>query len=183
LAGLYLGLGQLAPSASGQGATTATSAFTSHLIAGLSNPTGSNSTLPTHFSESVSGVISGFTEPIGHGTGSITLAANHLGNAVILGTEADPGNAGVAFGFLGLLLYPIVVWRAFRAMYRLAAHRQEAVAIAALGAAVITLFQWLNGTLYSVTWLFWLTLGWADRQSLDEFLDLTGSELARVSPA
>jgi hypothetical protein len=157
-------------------ATNSASALTTHLVSGLADPTGQQSTLPGHLSRVESGIAAGFSEPIGFGTGSITLAASHLGNASLLGTEFDPSNAAVAFGFVGLLLYLLVAGRSLRTVYRLAARRRDALSIAVLGVAAVTLFQWLNGDLYSVAWLFWLTLGWADRQDLGEPEDLVDSE-------
>jgi len=161
---LYIVVGQFASPSNSQVAANSTSAFTSHLISGLANPLGQESTLPGHLARVGAGIASGFTNPIGYGTGSITLAASHLGGAAILGTEFDPGNAGVAFGFVGLVLYLVVAWRAFRVTYWSALAQRDPVRIAVVGIAAATLFQWLNGDLYSVTWLFWLTLGWTDRQ-------------------
>jgi len=179
---LYLGVSQFASTSDSQGsASNSASALTSHLISGIANPTGQQSTLPEHLSREESGIASSFTEPVGHGTGSITLAANNLGNSAQLGTEFDPGNAAVAFGFVGLLLYLIVLVRGLGTEYRLAAVRRDPLSIAALGVAVATLFQWLNGDLYSVAWLFWLTLGWADQQSLDESWNLIDSDHMRGS--
>jgi len=174
---LYFGVSQFASASDTQvGATNAVSALTSHLVSGLANPTGQQSTLPGHFSRLESGIVSGFTEPIGHGTGSITLAASNLGNAALLGTELDPSNAAVAFGFVGLLLYLLVAARGLGNVYRLAAFRRDPLCIAVLGVAGVTLFQWLNGDLYSVAWVFWLTLGWADQQSLHEYWSVIDSE-------
>ena len=64
------------------------------------------------------------------------------------------------------MLYLIVLGRGLSTVYRLAVRRRDPLSIAVLGVAGATLFQWLNGDLYSVAWLFWLTLGWADRQPL-----------------
>jgi hypothetical protein len=162
---LYIGVSQFASTNDTQSTTTdSVSAFTSHLVSGIANPTGQESTLPGHLSREGSGIVSGFTEPIGHGTGSITLAATSLGSSAQLGTEFDPGNAAVAFGFVGLLLYLIVLGRGLSTVYRLAVLRRDQLSIAVVGLAGATLFQWLNGDLYSVAWLFWLTLGWADCQ-------------------
>ncbi len=119
---LYFGVSQFA---SGNGtqatATNSASALTTHLVSGLADPTGQQSTLPGHLSRVESGIAPGFTEPIGSGTGSITLAASHLGNANLLGTEFDPSNAAVAFGFVGLMLYLLVAGRSLGTVYRLAA--------------------------------------------------------------
>jgi hypothetical protein len=174
---LYFGVSQFASTSNTQvAATNSVSALTSHLVSGIANPTGQQSTLPGHLSREESGIASGFTEPIGHGTGSITLAASNLGNAALLGTEFDPGNAAVAFGFVGLLIYLIVLARGLGTVYRLAMHRRDPLSIAVLGIAGATLFQWLNGDLYSVAWLFWLTLGWADCQELETLMNADNSE-------
>jgi hypothetical protein len=176
---LYVVVGQFASASDTQGtATNSTSALTSHLVSGIANPTGQQSTLPGHLSRVESGIASGFTQPIGHGTGSITLAATNLGNAGSLGTEYDPGNTGEAFGMVGLLLYLIVLGRSLSTEYGLAMHRRDSLSIAVLGIAAATLFQWLNGDLYSVAWLFWLSLGWADRQQLQTAMDMGTSDLA-----
>jgi hypothetical protein len=49
--------------------------------------------------------------------------------------------------------------------YRLASRRRDALAFAVLGLLVVMLDQWLNGDLYSVAWLVWLSLGWVDRNA------------------
>jgi hypothetical protein len=179
---LYFGVSQFASTSNTQAtATNSVSALTSHLVSGIANPTGRQSSLPGHLSRVESGIAAGFTRPVGYGTGSITLAASNLGNAGVLGTEFDPSNAAVAFGFVGLLLYLIVLWRGLSTVYRLAALRRDPLSIAVLGVAGATLFQWLNGDLYSVAWLFWLTLGWADKQGLDQPWDVMDSERVRAS--
>jgi hypothetical protein len=138
------------------------SPLTSHLLAGLANPTGSHSTLGTHTTELVHGVFVAFEHPLGSGTGSVTVAAGHFGSVQGLGTEVDPGNAGVALGLLGLVLYIVILAFGLATTYRVASGRRDAVGLATIGVTVVTLLQWLNGDLYSVTWLLWLTLGWVD---------------------
>jgi hypothetical protein len=152
----------------GASVSTATSSasgvspLTSHLVAGLANPTGSDSTLGVHMRELVHGVTVAFTHPFGSGTGSVTVAAGHFGTGQSLTTEVDPGNAGEALGLLGLALYVVILGLGLAATYRVASHRRDAVGLAAIGLIVVALLQWLNGDLYSVTWLVWLTLGWVD---------------------
>ena len=138
-------------------------ALLQHEISGLSDP--SNSTLSLHLSETVAGIGSAFALPIGHGTGSVTLAAGSLGGASEVGTEDDLGNAGRALGLPGLLLYLVIVVLGLMGTYRLAVRRRDSLALAAFGLLVVALFQWLNGGLYSVAWLCWLCLGWLDQQS------------------
>jgi hypothetical protein len=158
VAGQFSGTSVPTPRSSAEGV----SPLTSHLVAGLASPTGSQSTLGTHTTELVHGLTAAFTHPLGSGTGSVSIAAGHFGTGHSLSTEVDPGNAGEAFGLLGIVLYLVILAYALAITYRLASDRRDAVALAALGVIVVTLFLWLNGDLYSVTWLVWLTLGWVD---------------------
>lgn len=134
--------------------------LTGHLFNGLANP--GQSSLPGHFSRLVHGLTQAFTQPLGHGTGSVTIAAARLGGAQSLGTEVDPGNVGVAFGLLGLVVYLVVLARGLTLSYRVALDQRDAIGLAVVGMVVITSLQWLNGDYYSVSWLIWLLLGWVD---------------------
>jgi hypothetical protein len=169
LAVVALGIGLSYVSLSAQTTTSAvpnpTGTLLQHDISGITNPTGSSSSLPGHLSETFAGIKSAFSQPIGYGTGSVTLASGHLGGSTKAGTESDVGNAGTGLGLLGLSLYVVVVVQGLLCTYRLAARRRDTLALAALGLLVVTLFQWLNGDLYSVAWLVWLSLGWVDRNA------------------
>jgi hypothetical protein len=140
-----------------------TAALVNHQVSGLSQPLNpQSSTLRIHLQELGQGLRSGFTNPIGHGTGSITLAASKFGGSA-QGTEVDPSNAAVAWGLAGLAAYLVVVLVGLTRAYRLAAGRRDFLALAILGLLVVTLLQWLNGGQYAVAWLPWLALGWVDR--------------------
>ncbi len=132
----------------------------------IANPTGSGSSFSGHLAETRKGMVAGFTHPLGHGVGSTTLAAGKF-NTVrsARGTEFDPGNAGTALGIVGVVLYPTMVVLAFRAAYKVATRRRDFIGIFVIGAMAVDLMQWLNGDLYSVTWLIWLFIGWAEAQS------------------
>ena len=153
----------LSPETGMSAAAYPTGVLLQHDISGLANPTGKNSSLPGHLAETFDGIKSAFSLPIGHGTGSVTLAAGRLGGSGGVGTENDIGNAGTALGLAGLLLYLVVLVRGLGGAYRLTARRRDALALATLGLVTVALFQWLNGDLYSVAWLVWLGLGWVDR--------------------
>jgi hypothetical protein len=167
LAVVFLGIGlshlSLSAQTSASSAANPTSGLLQHEISGIADPTGTNSTLPAHVAETFRGITTAFSLPIGHGTGSVTLAAERLGGATNLGTENDIGNAGTALGLPGLLLYLVIFVGGLLATYRLAARRRDALALATLGILIVSLFGWLNGGLYSVAWLVWLVLGWVDR--------------------
>ncbi len=143
--------------------TGSTAALLNHQVSGLSQPLNpQSSTLRIHLQELGQGLRSGFTNPVGHGTGSITLAASKFGGTAQT-TEVDPSNAAVAWGVAGLAAYLVVVLVGMARAYRLAAARRDFVALAVLGLLVATLLQWLNGGQYAVAWLPWLALGWVDR--------------------
>jgi hypothetical protein len=164
---LYLGVSQLAPaSPTTAGSTGTTAALVQHEVGGLAQPLNSqSSTLSGHFSELTSGLESALTDPIGHGTGTITLAASKFGG-VSQGTEVDPSNAAVAFGLPGLVAYLLVAIVGLALAYQLAAGRRDWLSVAALGVLVVTFLQWLNGGQYAVAWLPWLILGWVDASAV-----------------
>jgi hypothetical protein len=139
------------------------SALVQHQLQGLANPLNSkDSTLGGHVSEMTSGLRSAITNPIGRGTGAVTLAASRFG-ATGEGTEADPSNLAVAFGIPGLLSYLVIAILGLATAYRLAAWIRRWWALAALGLLIVTFLQWSNGGQYAVAWLPWLVLGWVDR--------------------
>jgi hypothetical protein len=145
--------------ASGGGASNVLSR---HLQQGISSPFGAGSSLPGHIKATRIGVLQAFKDPLGHGTGTITIAANRYGHSRSVGTEFDPGNMGIAFGIFGLLVYVAFAWQAIKTAYQAAVQRADAVALFGLGVVMAMLFQWTNGDLYSVCWLIWLTLGFLD---------------------
>jgi hypothetical protein len=152
----------LATHASVQGSN---SILLAHQFNGIANPLNSkDSTLGFHFSELTAGIKSAFTLPIGHGTGSITVAASKF-SGTGANTDVDPSNAGAGLGLPGLILYFVVLIRGIVTSYRVAKRRPDPLSLAVLGLLIVTLFQWLNGGLYSVNWLVWLCLGWVDQRS------------------
>lgn len=154
----------------------AVAALTAHQTGGLSKPFGHESTLGVHFEEMVEGIRSAVTNPLGRGVGSITLAASKYGGAVA-GTEVDPGNAPAAAGFIGLMLYLAIAWYGLTAAYRLAVARRTVPTLAALGILTVTFLQWLNGGQYMIIVLVWMTLGWADAESLRAGVVAVGGRL------
>jgi len=160
LASLPLVVGRLAPD---QFSSSATGDLVTHQVQGLSDPFGQESSLPGHISLVTNGLQQAIVNPLGRGVGAITAAAGKYGGS-IAGTEADPGNAAVAVGAMGLVAYILLVLRGLPLAYRIAAQRRDIVALAALGILCVTFLQWLNGAQYAVAPLPWLVLGWLDRQ-------------------
>lgn len=150
-------------------ASSASGTLVSHEVSGLSDPLNSQtSTVGAHTSLVLNGVRSAFKNPIGLGIGTVTISNSTFGG-VTASTEADPSNMAVALGLPGLLAYLAVLVLGIRVVYTTARTRQDPLSLIALGVVVVTMFQWLNGGLYSVAFLPWLILGWADRQQ-DEAL-------------
>jgi hypothetical protein len=138
-------------------------ALVSHQVQGLSNPLDpSSSTLALHVTLVLDGLRAALHQPLGYGTGAVTIAGTKFGGES-LGTEADPSNAAVAIGLPGVLAYIVLLVIAFRKAYALAAARRDTCSIVALGLLVVMVLQWLNGGQYAVAFLVWLTLGWLDR--------------------
>jgi hypothetical protein len=132
-------------------------------VAGLQNPGDPTvSTLHAHIKLVTDGVHSARHEPVGRGTGAVTIAGLKFGGGYS-GTEADPSNAAVAWGIPGLIVYVVILFEAIRRAYRLASLRRGWLAPAALAIIVVTALEWLNGGQYAVAFLPWLLLGWIDR--------------------
>lgn len=150
----------VAPVASGsEGAAT----LVAHQTQGLSDPFNSDSsTAGTHVSLLIRGVQEALTEPLGVGTGSVSIAAVRFGGR-IRNTEADPSNVAVALGIPGLLAYAVLLGLAFRCAYRQAVERHDRLSLVVMGVLFVTLFQWLAGGNYAVAFIPWLALGWLDR--------------------
>lgn len=149
-------------------ATGPHAALVEHQVEGLKNPLdSSSSTLALHTTLVVDGLRSALHQPLGSGTGAVTIAGTKFGGAS-LGTEADPSNAAVAVGLPGLIAYMFVLVAAFRKAYALARERGDATSVVALGLLVVMVLQWLNGGQYAVALLVWLTLGWLDRTTEPE---------------
>lgn len=151
-------VGHLAPAKSQAGSI---GSLTSHQSEGLSAPLGPNSTLGIHAEEVADGLTQSIANPLGRGIGATTIAANKYGGAVAA-TEADPGNAPVAAGVIGLVLYLLVARHGLASGFRLAQRERTVVAVAALGILVVSFLQWLNGGQYTVMALVWIVLGWID---------------------
>jgi hypothetical protein len=150
------------PAPSGGGAP---SPLLQHQLSGLADPLNpSASTLSVHASLVGDGLRAALHDPLGIGTGAVTIAGQKFGGKA-QNTEADPSNAAVAVGLPGLIAFVVLLCAAFGKAYGLAARRRDALPAIALALLVVTLLQWLNGGQYAVGLLVWLTLGWLDRAS------------------
>ena len=148
------------PAPSGGGSS---SPLLQHQLSGLTDPLNpSSSTLAVHASLVGNGLRAALHDPLGVGTGAVTIAGQKFGGKVE-NTEADPSNAAVAVGLPGLIAYVVLLCAALGQAYGLAARRRDSLSSIALGLLVVTLLEWLSGGQYAVAFLIWLTLGWIDR--------------------
>jgi hypothetical protein len=146
----------------------ASSPLLQHQLSGLANPLDpSSSTLAVHASLVGNGLRTALHDPLGVGTGAVTIAGQKFGGT-LRNTEADPSNAAVAVGLPGLLAYIVLLCAAFGQAYGLASRRRDSLSAIALGLLVVTLLEWLTGGQYAVAFLVWLTLGWIDRANDDD---------------
>ena len=137
----------------------------SHQVGGLLHPLDpEKSTLLTHWGLFKHGVIEGFTNPIGRGTGVTSLAASKFGGNAAAGTEVDVSNAFVGLGLIGGLVFVGILAITFRRVISLYRARRDPAVLAIAGLLVVTLGQWLNGGYYAVAPLTWFLIGWATRQ-------------------
>jgi len=149
-------------SAALQGEQSASSVLVNHQVGGITDPTGSGSSLPGHIKATRVGINQGFKHPLGHGSSSVNLASTRYTTKDAKGTEFDPGNMGIAFGIFGLVIYVLLLFRMTGTGYQLAVARRDPLGIFVLGVVMATLLQWTNGNLYSVCWLLWLVVGAGD---------------------
>ena len=150
----------------GGGGSGTAGALSNHVSKGISGPFSQGSSLPGHIRATKIGIRQGISSPLGHGTGTVTIASNRYSHSRTSGTEFDPGNMGIAFGIFGLIFYVLLLWYSIKTTYRSAVLRRDAVGLFGIGMLMATLFQWTNGDLYSVCWLIWLFLGFLDMSLL-----------------
>lgn len=159
VAAIPLTVSKIAPDDFGPGAGGQLSA---HLVIGLSEPFGEQSTLPLHLELFTAGITSVDDRPLGEGVGSVTIASRKFG-ATGLNSEVDPGNAALAGGVVGFVAYLVVLAIGMHAAYTRARRRRDPLSLAAVGCLTVMLLNWLSGGQYAVAFLPWLVLGWLDR--------------------
>jgi len=147
----------------------------SHQVGGLTNPFDEeHSTAGAHASMKFHGVMSGFTNPVGYGLGSTSIAASKFGGEARGSAEVDFANAFVSLGLIGGLLYAGLIVRVYWLALRQWHVRRDAVSLAVVGILVAAWGQWLSGMMYSVVPMIWLLIGWLDRESASVSRRLSG---------
>jgi len=135
-------------------------------VNGLANPMDEeHSTLGLHWYYFSNGMISGFTNPIGSGLGSTTLAGLKFAEGSN-NSEVDISNMFTSTGLLGGLLYIVIVVQSMRMAVRHC--RKNNVAMCVFGILLATLGTWLIGGNYTTVAIIWLCIGYLDRQMAEE---------------
>ncbi|MHB8468723.1 MAG: hypothetical protein ACYDCH_03060 [Gaiellaceae bacterium] len=136
-----------------------------HQIGGLSHPLNPNqSSLLAHWSLFVSGLKSAIVTPLGLGTGSTNLAGARYGS-VVDPTEVDLTNEFVSLGLLGGVVFLGIIVLTLAHVVALYMRRGDAVILAAIGALLAAIGQWLNPGYYAVAPLVWFLIGFIDREA------------------
>lgn len=134
----------------------------SRQVEGLRNPFDPDkSTLGLHIELVAGGIRSGFTNPLGLGTGAGTRAGTLSEDFVAADTEIDVSNAFQSFGLLGGVLFVAIFLTAWSRIVRRYLSARETAALVTAGVMVVMLGQWLNGGLYAASALLWFLLGWS----------------------
>ena len=133
------------------------------VVLGIGDPLGEeHSTLRGHLDLAQNGVEEGFTDPLGDGTGSVTIAGDRFGGEGRNDTENDLSNAGLAFGILGMALVATVTVAAFVLVARRVRERRDVAVLAVLALMLVGLGSWWRGGHWFAAPLVWVLLGWLD---------------------
>jgi O-antigen ligase len=137
-----------------------------HQTGGLLNPLDpSKSTFIGHLDAVQRGVETGFTHPVGLGTGASNLGAQSVGQGN-LSSDNDIGNVFVSLGIIGGLAFVAFIVMGFRTVFsRYLRGPPDPLLLAVAGVMVLTFGYWLNGGHYANSALLMFLLGWAVRPS------------------
>jgi hypothetical protein len=134
-----------------------------HSVEGLTDPFGENSTAVGHIHLMGRGFLLGFSNPIGHGLGSTTIAGSKFSGQAF-GSEVDLSNKFIATGIAGGLLYFLIIVSVLQHAFR-KANSGDPIYLVILGVLIAGAAQWLTGGHYSVLPLIWIMIGFLDKNS------------------
>ncbi len=132
-------------------------------VNGLTNPTDEeHSTLGLHWNYFLEGMKSGFTNPIGTGLGSTTLAGMKFSEGSN-NSEVDISNMFTSNGLIGGILYLAIVFHILRLAFRHC--RDNNLMMCIFGVLISTFGSWAIGGNYSTVTIIWLCVGYLDGYS------------------
>jgi hypothetical protein len=154
-----------------------------HQAQGLLSPLDKKaSTGGSHVNSNVTGVMSGFRNPLGIGLGSTTIAGSKFGVGNQGGVESDIGNMFISCGAFGGLLYFItclwICWRLVRSWYL----RRDFISLCIFALLVSSLGLWTGQAQYAATMLSWFFIGAIDRRDAQEEAQKRQLEAQAVGP-
>lgn len=123
----------------------------------FTNPGGG--TAPVHFALIAKAFRESLDKPLGIGTGEGSFAARKLDKDQTPTAENDVAAAFLALGLPAGVLFLAFIVVAFRKAFRRHHYRMTVVSLATVGLLFAFITQWWAGQMYTVSALFWLTLG------------------------
>ena len=166
VAGLLVGLNQTRSLSIDRNAAI----FVDHQVEGLTDPLGSDrSTAVKHVGLVEIGFTSGIRNPIGQGLGSTTIAGRRFSQGGTdsedgtFSTELDFTNIIVSTGFVGGILYMVLMGRMSWVIVKLWDVRRASSSLEWIAIAVVTFGNWLQGGYYAPSILIWTCFGIMDK--------------------
>jgi hypothetical protein len=184
---LVFGLGALVytvgHAAASEAATTSKSSkadfATSHVVQGLANPLDDKkSTAGAHAGMFTSGILVGFTNPVGYGLGSTTLGAGKFADsagATTGSTEIDISDAFMAMGVVGGVCFLLMIYQTGRYLleYLTYGNKQMGYCLAGIFAAMFG--SWLGQGRYAMAPLMCFLIGFLAKQHNDHAAPATAA--------
>lgn len=132
-----------------------------HQVGGLAHPFDPRySTAGLHGGLFLSGLVEGFTYPIGHGLGSTTAASSKFGGDPNEGSsEIDISDMFISLGVIGGLLYLYIVATAMRGALGYLRTVRRGISLPVLAILTSSLGSWLIGGQYSTSALMLFLIG------------------------
>jgi hypothetical protein len=180
IAGLLLGLNQTRSLNLDRNAAI----FIEHQVEGLTNPLGSErSTAAKHAGLVEIGFTSGIRNPIGQGLGSTTIAGRRFSQGGTdsedgtFSTELDFTNIIVSTGFVGGILYMVLMGRMSWVIIKLWDVTRASTSLEWIAIAVVTFGNWLQGGYYAPSILIWSCFGIMDKLLEQEDVAIVPSQI------
>jgi hypothetical protein len=149
------------PAAQASQKDSTTQSLLAHQTGGFAHPLDPRySTAGIHSEMIFYGVKEGFTDPIGHGLGSTTLAATKFGgDPNTSSSEMDISDMFIGLGLLGGLVYVYIVFAAISRAFAYIQAVKLTVSLPVLAVLVSTLSTWLIGGQYSTSTVVCFLIG------------------------
>jgi hypothetical protein len=147
---------------------TALESLVSHQEAGLSDPLNSKkSTGGDHLKLVADGFVKTLTQPLGHGTGSLTVAAGKFKSSddeTTGGSEGDISDMFIITGFVGGVIYigiiGVTFWRLMEHWHK---ERHESILVT-LGVLISVFGWWTANAHYMIPMVVWFLVGSVERR-------------------